>query len=133
MFVREDFVMGTMKNSAVVGILLASLSSAFSPVAQASLSGTELALASLDIVHNEVLAAGNTSYGQCVARDFDVTNERANPPKLDLLYGNVASVAALVESKGGDFTKEKLEFVVKKILATQCGDSQMAGGGKKAK
>jgi hypothetical protein len=122
-----------MKNSAAVGILLASLSSAFSPAAQASLSGTELALVSQDIVHSEVLAAGNTSYGQCIARDFEVRNDRENPPMIELLDKNIAKVAALVASKGGDFTKEKLEFVVKKILAKQCGDSQMAGGGKKAK
>jgi hypothetical protein len=133
MFVREVFVMGTMKNSAVVGILLASLASAFSPAAQANLSSTELALMSQDVVHSEVLVAGNTDYGQCVARDFEMRNDRKDTPsKIDLLYNNVVGVATLVQSKGGDFTKEKLEFVVKKILATQCGDSQLAGGGDKA-
>jgi hypothetical protein len=114
--------MGALKYSVNLWLLAASLSILFAPTAQAGLSGTELALMSLDIVHKEALAAENSSYGQCVACDFDVRNDRENPSKLDLLYGNVSSVAALVASKGGDFTKEKLEYVVKKILATQCGD-----------
>jgi hypothetical protein len=116
-----------VEKNTVVALILAHVGLYLS-VADARISGDQIRPKTDAVLAHAVLSP-NAAFNQCVHDNFVMEDPSREPPLLGKLYSKIsAQIAAGFIYDDATFVKRTND-----LLKQACGDSQMAGGGKKSK